>query len=305
MNHWFGSRSSRPAAVCFLLLATSGLGSTALAQSTLRWKFQEGQTLQVRCVQETDTVMIVNNRRITVAIENQMEMQWEVKKVAEDGSADLEQTFKRLQMKMQTASAPPIQYDSEAKEQSSPAAEMVAEHIQPVLAQACSIRINSRGEIQEVKLPPELTKALTGDEAKTWKSPFTKEGLEKTLRQVAVVLPEAAISKGDSWDQRRDIDSPLGRVQLNSKYTYHDSVKQDDRALEELRLTSELKFLTPPPGGLKLVDQQTTGKLLFDAAAGRLASSQTEQKMTTERLYRDQKIRVESTSTVTATVSRP
>ena len=57
-----------------------------------------------------------------------------------------------------------------------------------------------------------------------------------------------------------------------------------------------------PPAGLKLLAQERTGVLLFDTAAGRVVRSQATQKLTTERPYRDLKIRVETTASSVMTI---
>ena len=91
-------------------------------------------------------------------------------------------------------------------------------------------------------------------------------------------------------------------IKLVSDYTYQGPIDRDGKMLEQIDVQTQVSFLSPPAGGLKLKQQDQQGTLYFDARAGRLVESRIVQELRTERQYRDQKIEVQTKSTTTLQV---
>ncbi|MCO6458973.1 MAG: hypothetical protein J5I93_27005, partial [Pirellulaceae bacterium] len=281
------------------LVAGPLAGGPLAAQTLLRWKLAPGQQLSLDFGQQTETSTDVNGLRLTMSLEMRMQVDWQVEQVEQDGTTRLTQTIRQLRLKMQTAGGMPIEYDSRQERQSGEAAQQIAAALAPLLGSPIAVTMSSRGELREVQLTEQAAAAVENlPQSSAFKRQLTREGLRQLLGQAAMVLPAEPVQPGQSWQQARELAEPQTGVKVVSKYNL-----EGDDPEGGLRITVDTRVELPAAAAaLRIREQQQTGSLRFDSQAGRLLSSRVEQKLTTETTYRDRKIVVQASGTLTLTV---
>src|SRR5690242_9054989 len=97
------------------LLTACAMGAlvtnSAQAQTTLRWKFQKGETLSYTMVQKTTNKINAGNQNVEYSFSQTIDNTWVVKDVTADGQAEVAQTFDRIQTTMDLPNMK-IEYDS-------------------------------------------------------------------------------------------------------------------------------------------------------------------------------------------------
>jgi hypothetical protein len=287
------------------LLVVAGSGHAANADTLLRWKFAEGERLQVTVDQHTVTETTGAGKPTGIDITMQSRMIWTVASVEPDGTAQITQRFERFAVTMKSGTAEPIEYASDSETKPSGAAADIAAAVAPVIGAEFTVTMTARGAIRSVKLSDAATAAFASVESHALKQLFSAEGISQLLRQAAVEFPEQAVATDSSWTANFTTPSPLGALKQSRTYTLVAPEDVDGKMLERINITGQLEIEASEqsPRKLKLIDQELACTMLFNAEAGRLVSSQSTQKFTTERPYREFKIRVDTTATTTTTIS--
>lgn len=271
------------------------------ADEALRWRFSAGESLQVSFLQTANTETVGAGVPTSISIVMGMDMTWRVEEVAADGSATMSQSFDRLTMSMKTGDVASVDYDSAAVPTSAPAKE-IADAVAPLIGPKFQLTMSDRGEIQDVKLSDAAQQAAANTR-EGLKSFFSADGISRVLRQSVIVFPEKPLAVGDQWEARSRVESPLGMLEQISVYTYQGAVDRDGRMFERFTVESTLQVDGDATRAkTKIKSQSQTGELLFDRDAGRLASSQVVQKLTTVRPYRDTQVEVRSTSKLATSI---
>lgn len=165
--------------------------------------------------------------------------------------------------------------------------------------------MTNRGVIREVNLSEAAVEAFSAIESPGLKNLFSAEGVRQLFSQAAVELPEAAVVTGSNWTASSATASPLGTLKHDRTYTVAANEVVDGKTLERIELSGDLAVESSEQtaGKSKLVDQALSGKMLFDTEAGRLVTCQSTQAFTTERPYREFKIKVVTTAETKMTIS--
>ena len=267
------------------------------AQQTLRWKFADGQSFQIRFEQTTTTETSGVGKDTGINMRMQMGMTWDVESVQQGGDAQITQQFDSLKLSMKSGKAEAIEYDSTSNEPPAGAAATIAAGVKPLLGARFNVSMTARGAIRDVTLPAETAAALQEIDTASIKQLFSAEGITTILRQSAVELPEQAVDAGDMWEVASETKTPLGLLKQTQTYKL---VGQVDSA-KKITVSAELE-LVDATNKLELLDQSGSGTLLFDSELGRIVRSEATQKLTTERPYREFKIKVVTTSTSVMTI---
>jgi hypothetical protein len=296
--HWTAHRL----AVLAVTLLAGCLVSDLPAQEALRWKFASGETLHVSFLQTVNTEAVGAGVPTMISIVMGMEMTWRIEDVAADGTATMTQSFDRLTMSMKTGDVASVDYDSAAAPTSAPAKEIAAA-VGPLIGSKFHLKMNSRGEILDVKLSAAAQAAVAANTNEGLKSFFSAEGISRVLRQSVVTLPAQPLTAGAEWKSTSNVDSPLGKLTQMNVFTYVGSKERDGRLLEQIKVDSTLqKDPQAAPSKTTIKSQSQSGELWFDRELGRMVESQILQKLTTLRPYRDTKIEVRSTSKLTTSI---
>lgn len=286
-------------------LAAIGISDAASAETLLRWKFAEGQRLLVTVDQHTVTKTTGAGKPTGIDITMQSRMTWTVESVVPDGTAQITQRFDRFAVTMKSGDAEPIEYASDSETKPSGSAADIAAAVAPVIGADFTVTMTNRGAIRALKLSEAAAEAFASVASPALKQLFSAEGITQLLGQAAVELPERSVAKDSNWTSMVTTSSPLGTLKQSKTYTLVAPEDVDGRTLERIDITGQLEIEASEqaPRKLKLIGQELVGSMLFDAEAGRLASSRSTQILTTERPYREFKIKVETTATTTTTIT--
>src|SRR5262245_36533771 len=164
----------------FALVPLVLLCSTAQAQTTLRWKFKEGDKFNYVTEQSTTSVGNIMGMEIETKMGQTMDMTWVVKSVASDGGAELAQTIDRIRMKMET---PFGAFDYDSKE-NKPIEGQFGEIMGPILTAIAgaemTVKMAPTGEVSDVKIPEKVMESLRGNPLLAQFGPmFSEDGLKQ------------------------------------------------------------------------------------------------------------------------------
>jgi hypothetical protein len=295
------------------LLATLLLPVASPAQDTLRWKFSAGEQLALKVVQEVDMETAMFDQPIKMTTNMEMELGWTVESVDEQGVANVTLSVDRVKIGMAAPGMDETAYDSASDEDPTGNAMPLATSIEPILGVEIQQKMNERGEVMDVSLSQEAEKAfakLPG--GSRYRQIFSKSGLKQISGQAGMLLPEAAVSKGDAWTQESETTLPMGKSTATVKYTYEGREAFDEKTLDKISVALTLAFgndgkVTMKTGAgdveaiVRVKEQNNTGHMLFDREAGRFVETVMNQQLTLETAFGETKMeqRVSSTTTVT------
>lgn len=234
-------------------LSFSTLG---FAQAEFRWKFRPGETKTVEMKQEI--VHELNGQR-TETIQT-LRLRWHVGKVAEDGTADVEQSVLRL--KMSLAGKPLIDTDDpEPQEDDTP----VAARLRSLMRVRFTAETTPRGEIVHVRFEPEILDRLRdqlGLDEKTVRETFAQESL---------LFPIRALDVGATWTStaQKTLEG-IGDVITTTIYQYVGDEDIDGVTLSKFKITPSFQL---SESARALAKQEGDSTLWFNHERGELVRS--------------------------------
>jgi hypothetical protein len=294
----------RTAALAVVGLVLAGY---AEAQTLLRWKLEPGQQLVVDCQQHTTTVVAFSGKSAESTVDLGMELLWTVT-AADDKGFAIKQSIRRFQFKLDSTKSGVMQYDSAAKTRPTGQAREVADAVAPLLGAEVEITMTPRGEIVAAKPGNAAAEKLfAGDAAVDKPGVFSPKTIETLLRHPLAILPAEPIADDASWTSTGELESAPGRFKQITTYHLAGTKEQAGQTLTRIDVSAALE---PLPGKaankaaskLTIKQHEQTGHFLFSAELGRLVSAEQNQKLTTERPYRETTIVVSLTSKQTTTM---
>ena len=277
---------TRMISLCLFVLAVAcSLPSSAEAQTKLRWKFQEGETLNYTMTQNMTQSMNLMGQNLQTKMNQVMEMSWIVDKLESNGSAKMKQKITRIKFNM---TLPPplnqtIEYDSkDGKAPAGPLGNVFGGVLAAMVGPETRMTIDPLGNISDFKISEELLKQLKQNPAAgNMGGAFSEEGLKEMSSQGFLAFPMKSLTKGETWNKKAEIKMPFGTMKMETKYTYSGKTKN---GLDNIRSNISISM---EPGQnaqiqIKLKESDSSGKILFDNKAGRVRESNLEQSMTME-----------------------
>lgn len=257
-------------AVAFVLAT----GGTSSAQTTLRYKFKEGDTLDYVSENKTKMSTDLGGVKIAFNIKQYTNMTWKVYKVKADGSAEMGLKIDRIVMDVD--GPPPLGAfgidSNDKKDPDNLLAQQFARLLRKMAGQEIKTTMTPLGELKDVVYPEDLDRTLRdlgqglglgGGGGAGGLEQFTGGGL---------VVTKDALKKGDSWVHKSGGDGP----KLEMKYTYEGTSGH----LEKIAVKPKLLIEGAKAGlTIKSDDKKSMGVLLFDNQDGRLQDAQVTQVM--------------------------
>lgn len=286
-------------AIVLVQVATANCNAEVL----LRWRLSEGAHLRVSLTQSIKSETSVGERTEAISFESRMETDWRIDRTDDDGSIHLTQSYERFRLKSDPPDAEPAVYDSSSADEPPDQMRPIARAMRPLIGLRTFLVLSERGEILEAIQPPE-TKSLLGDLPSTsrWRQMLTTEGMERVLQQALGLLPEGPVEMGDSWAHTRDVQSPIGPLRIESRYTYDGTVPSGERILQRIRGSTTTQFTerdTTGGASQTLRHRPQPALYLLDNDAGYLVESHVTQAVGSEVPYGDATVRVKTSGTVT------
>lgn len=263
----------------FWLLAAPALE----AQTTLRWKLQTGDHLDVAITQNTTSEVLYSGKKTAAKIDLAMYLTWRVLAV-EENKFRLEQTLDRVTVSLAAPPAGEVQYDTAQAAKPVGSAKDIAAALAPLIAAKLEVTMSDRGEVLGAK--PVQPAAAAGPSA--GQPPlFSKDAIQQLLKQPLVVLPDAPVSPGTKWPIKTELTTALGKATQTTEYQFKGPVQEGGQKLDQIAFTAALEIADNAAAKIKLKKQEQSGKIRFDSAAGRVVSAEQEQTLVTERPYRE------------------
>ena len=294
--------------VWIALLVALAPAASARGQTLLRWKLEAGQQLAVDCRQETTTLVAFSGKSAETKIQLDLEMLWTVTGVNDDGM-HVTQSIRRLQFKLDSPKAGIVNYDSADKTRPTGQAREIADAIQPLLGAEVAVTMTARGEIVSAKPANESAEKLfAAQPAGDQPGVFSAKTIETLFRHPLAVLPTEAVEDGGSWTSTGQLDTAAGKFDQTTTYRLAGTLEHEGQKVARIDLLAQLtplaKTTKAAAGGpqLALKSNEQTGHILFSLERGRLVSAEQNQKLSTERPYRETTISVTLTSKQTTTV---
>ncbi len=278
--------------------------SRASAQTELRWKLQPGEQFAVSVAQQTTSDVAYSGKKVTTQIDLAMELGWTVT-AADEKTIQIKQSLRRLTFKMESPKVGKVTYDSADKSRPSGQAREVAAAVAPLLSAETLLEMTPRGEVLSAKPANEAAeKLLASGSDPVDGSLVSKQAIQQLLRQSLVILPEKAVTEGDTWTSSTDIDSALGKGEQKTTFTYAGADEDDGAKVTKIDVASKLDLAAPAASSNKplVKEHQQTGTVLFSPEQGRVVSGKQSQTLVTERPYRETMIVVTLKSEQTTTL---
>ncbi|HTM53543.1 MAG TPA: DUF6263 family protein [Pirellulales bacterium] len=275
-----------------LALALLAVGASALAESELRWKFKPGEKLQYVIERSAEGKVNLTGAEFAFKMGMTFDTTWNVKAVAADGTADLEQTVDRIQIGMSSPLAGSVNFDSKSTEK--PDAGPVWTLLEPVvsgmLGQTIKIKVTPQGKVTDIQLPDKLTESFAKQRVGQNRqaglgvggNAFTEKGVKELITRSVQLLPE----KSDkSWSQSFENVMPgVGTQTTELKFSRSGDESVDGKKLEKIAQVTELTFepAADARAELEITGQEGSGTIYFDAAAGHTIKSSGKQTTSME-----------------------
>jgi hypothetical protein len=274
---------------CFTVLAVALAGLVvaggAQAQTTLRYKFKEGEKLNYVIDQDQKMSMSIGGMDIETKVLMVMDMTWDVQKIDEQGNAHVKIKMDRVKMTMDGPTGK-VEIDSkDAKEPDDPIGQILGQVVQAMAGMEMSTTVSPTGEMKDTKIPEETIKKLKNLPGvdKLGGDLFSPDNM-KGMMQGGMVLPKDAVTQGKSWTEKLNQKMPFGKITGETKYTYEGTVDKGGKQLAKISVQPDLKIDADPnaPLQIKIKGGKGKGYTYFDNQAGRIVESNNETTMEME-----------------------
>jgi hypothetical protein len=284
-------RSAAWLAVALTLVAVN----TARADQEMKWKFKQGDKLNYALKQQADILIDANGVEFDIKVAQIMDLTWDVKSVAADGTVELTQTVDRVQLKMSTPFTGEFAYDSK-DEANAPQGEIwdrMGGPVKALVGGVFQIKLKPNGKVEEIKLPEKLAELLAeagGGGAQSMMMGgglFTESAIKQVIEQSILELPEGTVADGATWSKKLENKlGPIGTQKFDTTLTFEGAESRDGLELAKIATKTEMTFEPNADSDvdieMEVTEQEGAGNVLFDTKAGRVIESKNVQKMTLE-----------------------
>ena len=221
---------------------------------TLRYKFQVGETLRWKVVDETQVETTVSGTTQVAEANTVSTTAWRIDRVDPDGTAVFQHSVESVDMRQKVTGRMEMRYNSQTDAAAPPLFQAVARTIGVPLTR---IVLDAKGKVQQ-------SEPLAGQPA--------------SEARVTIPLPDKAVAVKESWSVPFDFEVKLQggdvtKVQTLQRYT----LESVESGVASIRV--EPQILTPmdnPVLEAQLVQREATGVVRFDIQSGRILSRKME-----------------------------
>ncbi|MBL8897662.1 MAG: hypothetical protein JNM84_08540, partial [Planctomycetes bacterium] len=208
-------------------------------------------------------------QKIQTDVSIEMTMHTKIVEVLESGSAKMERTVKRLQTKLSNPMMGEQLYDSDVKD--ADAGQMADMAV--LVGVTMKMEMDRRGQIKNVKFPPELEERLSGQ--------VSLDDLESMFAKESIVLPEQPVAIGETWkaENTMPLGGGMGEVKMaqeNKLLSFANGIA----VIEQKVSFGEAQEMESPMGGtMKVTGQPAQGTVELNLSAGRAEKTGTKMKL--------------------------
>jgi Family of unknown function (DUF6263) len=272
------------------------MASAARADTTLKWKFKQGDVLNYVMSNSSEQKMDVQGQVFEIGMKMVFDLTWTVKSVAADGTAEMQQTVDRVQVKM-TSPFANMDYDSKSSTKpEGPIWEQMEPMMTAMLGQTFSMKVSPAGKVTDIKLPEKLAKHFADQKSGGaggggrrglggLMGGFSESGVKEMIQKAVLPLPEKPVAANAKWNQTFENVMPgAGKQKTDVIYSYSGSEQQEGKSLE--KITSKIQLTFEPAENsqvdVEITEQDGSATVYFDTAAGRTVKAIGKQKMKME-----------------------
>lgn len=273
--------------VLALALAAAAFATEAAAQTTLQYRWTQGDVLLYRTVLKTTTNVSGGPAGpFEQTLTQTQTVKLIVAAIGPDGSATLRQTIEAVSIditgpmgKMAYDSAKPPPADDE-----DPRSATLAKTFGAMVGEAISVTIAPNGAVRSIagtaRIIDKLMKGLPMDPfaaglAQNIKSMLSDDALRTSLEQSFSRMPDRPVTPGDSWTSEQTLGvDVIGRITGTSTFTLKGIEGSGDAAVARVGVTLAIRQESTPGSGasmtVKLGESKGEGELLFHIGKGRV-----------------------------------
>ncbi|QDV79463.1 hypothetical protein K2D_30780 [Planctomycetes bacterium K2D] len=268
------SRISACWRLCAIVLVASPVlvASSARGAEPLVWKWQKGDAARYLMTQSMGmTIQAGAGGQAETSMQQDMLMDWAVEDVSEDGAAVVEQRVERIVMQNKAGAGQEFKYDSDSEDPPAGMAALVAPAFDAMVAHPFQMTMLPTGEITEVTLSDELSKALDNLPGGAVSSDMIKQ----MSQQASLKFPTEPLAVGDKWTTTAEVTSPaIGKMKVHTTYTYDGVREVDGKTYEAFTPAIEMELgENKGPMAIDFDTKESTGEILFDREKGRVFRS--------------------------------
>jgi hypothetical protein len=277
------------------------IAGAAQAQTTLRYKYKQGDKIEYVINQDQQMAMSLAGMDIDIKVGMVMDMTWETVEVDQGGNAKVKMTLNYVKMVMDGPTGK-VEVDSkDANESDDPVAKTLGQIVKSLGGMETTFTADSTGDMKDLKISEETAKKLKevpGIDALG--EMFSADSL-KSMVSGNMVLPKDPVKNGHSWTQEVKMKLPFGKVTGKTKYTYEGTIDKNGKTLDKIGIIPEFKIEANPDTGIEIKVKESKGKgyTLFDNANGRVIESTNEMTMQMELEIQGMTINQNVTQTTT------
>ncbi|WP_148619091.1 DUF6263 family protein [Mariniblastus fucicola] len=302
-----------------LMLAVLSFATSVQAQekATLAWKFSTGDSFTVQFEQSQKVQTRIDARDRTLESELILGVGWNVTKVADDGTATIEQTIDRIRIKTGTPGAgikKLVDVDTASEERLRGFSRDAIKELETLVGLKFVVVMTSAGEIVSVTPGPDVA-TVVGQlpETSALRRVFSGAAMGKLVSDSAFTLPGESVEQGESWSDETAI-----KMTANDRrtFTFDRTIKSTLKSMTDTEATIEVAvsltqapFTDTPAGSeltspLELTGFTGGGQIKFDRETGTLTSSSIASEIKTLVAYREDKVKTTTNVTNRMTVTR-
>lgn len=268
-------------------IAIAGFADSAAAQTTLQYRWTQGDVLLYRTVLKTTTSVTGGPAGpVEQTLTQTQTVKLLVAAVGPDGSATLRQTIESVaidiggpmgRMTYDSAKPPPAGDDD-------PRNATLAKTFGAMVGEPISVTMAPNGTVRSIagtaKIIDKLMKGLPMDPlaaglAQNIKSMLSDDALRTSLEQSFSRMPDQPVKPGDTWKSEQTLGvDVIGRITGTSTFTLKAIEGTGDAAVARVGVTLAIRQEGTPGAGasvtVKLGASKGEGELLFNIARGRV-----------------------------------
>jgi hypothetical protein len=263
------------------LVTLTMLASAGQAQTTLRYRFKEGEKFNYVLDFRAKVHMNLLGKEAESKKNLMLELAWNVVKVDAKGNAQVQIKVTHAHMTMEGSMGLVIEADSKKKPASDdPAAKPYYQTVKAYASTEVNATLSPTGEMKDIKIADETLKVLKGlPVADKLGEVFSTDNFRILIGNV--VLPAAAVMKGKTWSNKIEARIPFGKMITENVYTYEGPVDKDGMKLQKIATRPSIKLEADPNADyeIKLKNVKASGFVYFDNNLGRIAEVTSQQHM--------------------------
>ena len=258
--------------LALITMIVVGASSSLVAQDPPVWQLSEGQVLNYEV--ENRVRLSVGQPPTDYQLDQQFDLTWTVKEVAEDGTAQIQQIVKRIVLKLDDPLGN-LEYDSSKDEDPHGLAALMGPIFRAFREHPFTFGLSPDGEIADLQVPEQVLSSMVhGPLAPPLSSFASQEGLRHFFFEGIVQFPGAPWEPGVTWSTSSEMSNEvLGPQKVDRTFRY---VREEPVGEETLVVIQTTRTITNENAkkALLITSEEVAGEIQFNQTQGRLQSSQ-------------------------------